>query len=72
MRLVAVGLGAASAFFVFYTIRLLAITHFLLQTRAGGQGAYIGAVVFPVLALVFAWGSVRSWRRGSRGPGAAA
>ena len=64
MRAVAAGLGAISAFFVFYTIRLLVVTHFLQQTRAGGQGAYVGAVVFPILAILFAWGSVRFWRRG--------
>lgn len=63
MRGMAIGLGALSGFFVFYTIRLLAVTHFLQQTRAGGQGAYVGAVVFPVLALVFAYASLRCWRR---------
>jgi hypothetical protein len=63
MRAISVGLGAVSGFFVFYTVRLLFVTHLLQQTRAGGQGAYIGAVVFPVLATAFAWGSARCWRR---------
>lgn len=69
LRVLAVGLAALSAFFVFYTVRLLAVTQFLQHTRAGGQGAYIGAVVFPILAIVFAWAGVRCWRRASRAPG---
>lgn len=69
LRILAIGLAALSAFFVFYTVRLLAVTQFLRQTRAGGQGAYVGAVVFPLLAVVFAWAAVRCWRRGSRGRG---
>ncbi|MEO5799009.1 MAG: hypothetical protein ABIZ70_14865 [Gemmatimonadales bacterium] len=64
MRLLAIVLGAISAFFVFYTVRLLVVTHFLQQTRVGGQGAFIGAAVFPLLALLFGWGSLRCWRRG--------
>ena len=67
MRVIAVALGLASAFFVFYTVRLLAVTGFLQHTRAGGQGAYIGALVFPALALGLGWASRRFWRRG--GPG---
>ena len=68
MRFVAVALGLVSAFFVFYTVRLLVVTGLLQHTRAGGQGAYIGAVAFPVIALVLAWVSKRAWRRGgSRG-----
>ena len=63
MRVVAVVLGLLSAFFVFYTLRLLVVTQGLQHTRAGGQGAYVGAVVFPVLALVLGWASMRSWRR---------
>jgi hypothetical protein len=47
--------GALSAFFVFYTVRLLVVTHGLHALRAGGRGAYAGAVVFPLLAVVFAW-----------------
>jgi hypothetical protein len=72
MRALAAGLGAVSAFFVFYTIRLLAVTQFLQHTRAGGQGAYVGAVVFPLLSILFAWSSVRAWRRAGRGRGPAA
>ena len=55
--------GLISAFFVFYTIRLLTVTAFLTRTRAGGRGAFVGAIVFPVLALSFAWIAVRAWRR---------
>jgi hypothetical protein len=63
LRAIAVVPALLSAFFVFYTVRLLVVTHGLQQTRAGGQGAYVGAVVFPVLALVLGWASVRLWRR---------
>jgi len=65
MRVMAVMLGLLSAFFGFYTVRLLIVTRFLQALRAGGQGAYFGAVAFPLLALVFALASWRAWRRGS-------
>ena len=68
MRAIAIALGVVSAFFAFYTARLLVVTHMLQQTRAGGQGAYIGAVVFPILALVLCWGAMRCWRRGTPHP----
>ena len=64
-RALAVVLFALSAFFIFYTVRLLAVTGGLAHTRPGGQGAYVGAVVFPLLAIAFAWAGVRSWRRGN-------
>lgn len=69
MRAIAVVAGMISAFFIFYTARLLVVTQFLQRTRAGGQGAYIGAVVFPILAIAFGWASWRLWRRGTRAPG---
>ena len=65
MRVIAVLLGLISAFFVFYTARLLVVTGFLQHTRAGGQGAYMGAIVFPILAIAFFWGARVAWRRGS-------
>lgn len=65
MRLVAVLAGLCCAFFTFYTVRLLAVTKLLAATRAGGQGAYVGAVVFPLLALLFVWAAVKAWRLGS-------
>ena len=71
MRILSVALGLVSAFFVFYTVRLLVVTGFLQHTRAGGQGAYIGAAVFPVLAVLLAWASYRAWRRGGPRGGAA-
>ena len=58
----AILLALVSAFFVFYTARLLYVTHGLTSTRAGGQGAYIGAIAFPILALLFGWGAWRSVR----------
>ena len=63
MKIVAIILGLCSAFFVFYTVRLLVVTGFLMHTRAGGQGAYIGAVVFPLLALGLGMASRKLWRR---------
>jgi hypothetical protein len=66
MRVIAIVLGAVSIFFIFYTTRLLIVTHMLQQTRAGGQGAYVGAAVFPVLAIAFGWAGMRCWRRASR------
>jgi hypothetical protein len=71
MRVLAVVLLALSAFFIFYTVRLFAVTGALAHTRPGGQGAYIGAVVFPLLALAFAWLGVRCWVRGGKGGPAA-
>lgn len=62
-RALAIVAACASAFFVFYTARLLVVTSFLQHTRPGGGGAYIGAVVFPLLAILFAWIAVRTWRR---------
>ena len=58
----AIFLSLASAFFVFYTARLLYVTNLLRTTRAGGQGAYIGAIVFPLLALLLGWGAWRCVR----------
>ena len=49
-------LFALSALFIFYTVRLLVVTGALAHTRPAGHGAYIGAIVFPVLAIGFAWG----------------
>ncbi len=66
-RTLGVVLFALSAFFIFYTVRLFAVTGGLAHTRAGGEGAYVGAIVFPLLALLFAWAGVRSWRRGNAG-----
>ena len=61
-RVFAMAAAAVSAFFVFYTVRLLVVTGFLQRTRPGGGGAYVGAVVFPLLALLFGWIAVRAWR----------
>ena len=60
--IVAVVCALLSAFFVFYTVRLVVITHGLTRLRTGGGGAYVGAVVFPLLALGFAWLARRSLR----------
>ena len=55
-------LSLAAVFFVFYELRLLYVTRGLMSVRAGGNGAYLGAVVFPLLALMFGWGALRCWR----------
>jgi hypothetical protein len=48
-------LALLSLFFIFYTARLLYVTHGLTAIRPGGQGAYVGALVFPLLAILFGW-----------------
>ena len=60
-RVVAVVTALVSVFFVFYTVRLLVVTRFLTHLRAGGGGAYAGAVVFPLLAIAFGWMARRLW-----------
>lgn len=62
IRFLAIVAGLFSAFFIFYTIRLLVVTSGLQQVRPGGQGAYIGAVVFPILAIALGWAGIRAWR----------
>ena len=63
MKVIAVVAGLVSAFWVFYALRLFVVTGFLLRVRPGGHGAYIGAVAFPVLAVIFGWLAVYLWRR---------
>lgn len=63
MRILSVVLGLVCAFFLYYAVRLIAVTGFLTHTRAGGQGAYVGAIAFPLLALAFGWASFRLWQR---------
>jgi hypothetical protein len=72
MRVLAAVLALCSAFFVFYTIRLLVVTGFLMHTRAGGGGAYIGAVVFPALAIGLGLLARVCWRRGRPSVGGSA
>jgi hypothetical protein len=55
-------LALLSIFFVFYTARLLYVTRGLTAIRGGGQGAYVGATVFPLLALLFGWAAWRLLR----------
>ncbi|HVZ63310.1 MAG TPA: hypothetical protein VG936_01890 [Lacunisphaera sp.] len=59
----AIACGLVSAFFVFYAARLLVVTKGLTAVRAGGNGAYMGAAVFPCLALGFGWACVRLIRK---------
>ena len=70
MRIISIVFGLISAFFVFYTARLLVVTQGLQHTRVGGNGAYLGAVVFPLFAIGFGWVSMRMWKRAF--PGASA
>jgi hypothetical protein len=53
--IIGIVLALLSVFFVFYTVRLLYVTQGLTAIRPGGQGAYLGALVFPLLAIVFGW-----------------
>ena len=62
-RLLALIIGFVSIFFVFYTIRLFTVTRGLQAVRASGHGAYIGAVVFPVLAIALGALAWRLWQR---------
>ena len=55
--IIGIVLALLSVFFVFYTARPLYVTHGLTAIRTGGQGAYVGAVVFPLLAILFGWGA---------------
>jgi hypothetical protein len=55
-----------SVFFLYYTGRLLYVTRALQATRPSGQGAFIGALVFPALAIGCAWVSWRCLKRGKR------
>lgn len=67
-RVIAIAAGLISVFFTFYFIRLLLVTRLLRHIRAGGGGAYVGAIVFPLIALgcgLLAW---RLWRRASVAP----
>ncbi|MEO7966923.1 MAG: hypothetical protein ABIT38_23750, partial [Gemmatimonadaceae bacterium] len=57
-------LGIICAFFTYYTVRLLIVTGALQHTRVGGQGAYIGALVFPLISVICAWAAIRAWKRG--------
>ena len=61
-RALAIVAALLSVFSLFYTVRLLVVTGFLQRIRPGGGGAYIGAVVFPLLAFLFAWAALRAWR----------
>ena len=72
MRALAVVFALLGAFFLYYTARLLIVTGFLRHIRVGGQGAYVGAVAFPLLALGLGWAARRCWRAasGSAAPGA--
>jgi hypothetical protein len=60
--IIGIVLALLSVFFVFYTVRLLYVTQGLTAIRPGGQGAYLGALVFPLLAIVFGWGAWKLFR----------
>ena len=60
--LIAAVSATISLFFIFYTLRLFIVTHGLSAIRPGGEGAYIGAVAFPLIAIGFGWFARRQWR----------
>ena len=55
-----------SAFFTYYTVRLFYVTRLFTVSGLNG-GAYIGGLVFPVLAIGlgllarWSWRKARSW-----------
>lgn len=58
--------GLISLFFISYSIRLFYVTRFLTSVKPGGQGAFIVALAFPILAIGFgfiAWCCIRAARR---------
>ena len=61
-RVLAILAALVSVFFVFWFVRLLVVTGFLQHLRPGGGGAYVGAAVFPVLAIACGWVAARLWR----------
>jgi hypothetical protein len=56
-------LALICAFFIFYACRLLYVTHFMTAVRASGHGAYIGLIVFPLIAVASGWAAWRLLRR---------
>ena len=62
-RAIATAAGLLGVFFFFWSVRLFIVTGFLQHLRPGGGGAYVGAVVFPLLAIAFGWIATRLWRR---------
>lgn len=55
--IIGIVLALLSVFFIFYTARLLYVTRGFTAIRSGGQGAYVGGLVFPLLAILFGWGA---------------
>ena len=62
-RLFATITALVSVFLAFWFVRLLVVTGFLRHLRPNGKGAYVGAVVFPLVAIAFGWLAIRLWRR---------
>jgi hypothetical protein len=60
--IIGIVLALLSVFFILYTARLLYVTRGFTAIRPGGQGAYVGALVFPLLAILFGWGAWRLLR----------
>ena len=61
----------ASAYFLFYTVRLYSITRFLTDTGPAPTALLVAAFLYPALGLLFGWLGVRYWIRGrSSGPAA--
>jgi hypothetical protein len=57
-------LAAPAIFFAYYTARLIYINFATPGVAAHRQsGMYIGSVAFPLATLIFAWLSVRCFRK---------
>lgn len=64
LTLLSVAFGLLSAFFCYYTLRLIYVNVAVAGAAAHRQtGMYIGAVAFPVATVVFGWLSVWCVRR---------
>lgn len=67
LALIAAAFVGASAFFVYYTIRLVYINAAGLVPPARREsGMYIGAVVFPLASLAFGYLAVRCGKAAAR------
>jgi hypothetical protein len=64
---IAAALAAASAFFLYYTVRLVYVNLAVADIARHRQtGMYIGAVAFPLASLAFGYLSFRCFRTAVR------
>jgi len=67
LTLASICFGAACLFFAWYTVRLVWVNLYTADVARHRQmGMYVGAVAFPVAALLFGYVSRRCWLAGLR------